>query len=347
MTADDGGLESTWPEERSVIPPGRRMLVAILGSTATGKSSLGIQLALRYGGEIVGCDSTAVYRDLDIGTDKVDCVAQRRVPHHMVDVVPPTATYTAADYARAASAVIQDIHGRGRLPILVGGTGFYFRALTRGLFPGPGRDERIRDRLHAIAARRGWEFLHRMVARVDPASAARIQARDGMRLVRALEVYFKTGRSLTAHFAETVSPLAGFEIWAYALRLPRPALEERIARRVEAQFARGLLDEIRGLLAHGVPETAHCFSGLVYRQAIEHLRGVRDQPATRALIVRENLHYARRQLIWFRKEPNLVWIEGAGEAPQTLATVERELNVRLRAPADLVPLKRIPDGSDV
>jgi tRNA dimethylallyltransferase len=329
----------------SAIASGQRVLVAILGSTATGKSALGIRLAERYGGEIVGCDSTAVYRELDIGTDKVDVAAQRGVPHHMVDIVEPTVTYTAAEYARAASSVIEAVHRRGRLPILVGGTGFYYRALTRGLFPGPGRDPQLRARLQAIAARRGWEFLHRMVKRVDPASAARIQARDGMRLVRALEVYFKTGRPLTAHFAETVSPLAGFTIMAVALRLPRPALEDRIARRVDEQFARGLLDEIRGLIARGIPETAHCFSGLVYRQAIEHLHGVRDEAATRALIVRENLHYARRQLIWFRKEPNLVWTDGAGEHPRTLAAVERDVNTRLSA--GLVPLKGIPDGSNV
>jgi tRNA dimethylallyltransferase len=198
-----------------------------------------------------------------------------------------------------------------------------------------------------MAERRGWEFLHRMVRRVDQASAARIQPRDGMRLVRALEVYLKTGRSLTAHFAETVSPLEGCDVCAIGLRLPRPALEARIAQRVDDQFRRGLLDEIRGLLSRGVPETAHCFSGLVYRQAIEHLHGVRDETATRALIVRENLRYARRQLIWFRKEPNLVWIDGAGESPETPAAVERSLDAQVGAPAGCALPEGFRDGSGV
>jgi tRNA dimethylallyltransferase len=179
----------------------------------------------------------------------------------------------------------------------------------------------LRDRLRAIARRRSVEFLHRMLARVDPPSALRIQPRDEMRLVRALEVYFLTGRSLTDLFAQTVSPLAGWEVVAIALALPSADLAARLERRVHDQFARGLLDEIRGLLARGVPETAHPFTGLVYRQALEQLHGLRDEAATRQLIVRENRRYARRQLIWFRKEPNLIWFRGSGQSPATLAEV--------------------------
>jgi tRNA dimethylallyltransferase len=338
-----------WPVSDSLASAarsGRRVLVAILGSTATGKSSLGVALAERYGGEVVSCDSTAVYRGLDIGTDKLEAPARRGIPHHVIDVVPASATYTAADYARDASRAVREIHGRGRLPILVGGTGFYYRALTRGLFPGPGRDPALRARIQAVAARRGDAFLHRMVARVDPASARRIGARDRMRLVRALEVYYKTGRPLTAHFADTASPLDGVEVLPVALRLPPAAVEARVARRVEAQFARGLLDEIRGLVAAGVPEDAHCFTGLVYRQALEHLHGVRDLAATRGLVVRENMRYARRQLIWFRKEPNLVWINGAGETPETLRAVEGALHAALASPARHTP-EGIADGSAV
>ena len=296
-------------------------MLAVLGQTATGKSALAIALAVRYDGEVVNCDSTAVYRGFDIGTDKVGVEARCGVPHHLIDIVEPDEEYTAAQYARDAARVIEEVHGRGRLPILVGGTGFYYRALTRGLFPGPGRDARLRQRLRRLSARRGVEFLHRMLKRVDPPSAMRIQPRDEMRLVRALEVYFVTGRPLTAHFADTVSPLAGREVVAIALTLPPEDLVPRLARRVDEQFARGLLDEIRGLLARGVPETAHPFTGLVYRQALEHLHGVRDETATRELIVRENRRYARRQLIWFRKEPNLVWFRGSGHSPGTLAEV--------------------------
>ena len=301
----------------------------MLGQTATGKSALAIALAGRYGGEIVNCDSTAVYRGFDIGTDKVPPAAQRGIPHHLIDIVEPTEEYTAAQYARDASRVIAEIHGRGRLPILVGGTGFYYRALTRGLFPGPGRDERLRERLRAIARRRGLAFLYRMLGRVDAASAGRIQPRDEVRIVRALEVYFLTGRSLTAHFPETVSLLADWHIIGVALTLPAEELVPRLARRVDEQFARGLLDEIRSLRARGVPDKAHPFGGLVYRQALEHLHGVRDEAATRALIVRENRRYARRQLIWFRKEANLVWFRGAGESPGTFEEITRTLDTQL------------------
>src|SRR6266542_3440206 len=193
-------------------------LIAILGPTATGKSALALALAERHGGEIINCDSTAVYRGFDIGTDKVAPADQRGIPHHLVDIADPTGEYTAAQYARDASAAIRDIDSRGKLPIVVGGTGFYYRALTRGLFPGPSRDAALRARLESIAERRRVGFLHRLLTRVDPPSALRIQPRDLKRLVRALEVYFLTGRSLTAHFAETTSPVPDIEPLAIALR---------------------------------------------------------------------------------------------------------------------------------
>ena len=295
----------------------RSRLVAIVGPTATGKSALGISLARRLDGEIVSCDSTAVYRGFDIGTDKVPAAQQRGIPHHMVDVVDPTEEYSAARYAREAARAIRDITARGKLPILVGGTGFYYRSLTRGLFEGPGRDEDLRRRLERVASRRGHDYLHRWLARVDPASAARIQAPDVKRVVRALEVWLVTGRPLTDHFAETASPLPDYDVTAIALQIPMEQTAERVARRVHAQFEQGLLDEVRALLARRIPETALPFTGLVYRQAIEHLHGVRNEAETRELIVRENRQYSRRQLIWFRKEPNLRWIHAAGEQADT------------------------------
>ena len=209
----------------------------------------------------------------------------------------------------------------------MGGTGLYYRALTRGFFPGPSRCGVVRARLETIANRKGNEHLHRMLRRSDPESAGRIQPADRKRIVRALEVYFLTGRPLTEHFAETRSPLPEYRVSAFALRIPDADTATRVARRVDAQFEQGLLDEIRGLLAAGVPPTAHPFTGLVYRQALEHLRGVRDEAATRELIVRENRRYARRQLIWFRKEPNLQWIHAAGEREDTLHEVVRLLTV--------------------
>jgi tRNA dimethylallyltransferase len=296
-------------------------VVAVLGPTATGKSALALAIAERFGGEIINCDSTAVYRGFDIGTDKIAPEDRRGIRHHLIDIADPTEEYTAAQFARDAAAVIRDVHARGRLPILAGGTGFYFRALTRGLFPGPGRDAALRRRLDQTASRRGVAFLHRMLKRVDPESALRIQPRDQKRLVRALEVFFLTGRPLTAHFADTASPIPDVEMLAIGLRLPASAISERVTRRVDQQFARGMLDEVRRLLARGVPETARPFGGLVYRQALEHLHGMRNEADTRALIAQENRHYARRQLIWFRKEPNLVWFDGPGESAATISAV--------------------------
>jgi tRNA dimethylallyltransferase len=303
----------------------RPTLVAILGPTATGKSALGIALARRFDGEVVSCDSTAVYRGFDIGTDKVPMAERGGVPHHLIDVADPTEEYSAARYAREASAVIRDITSRGRLPILVGGTGLYYRSLTRGFFPGPARDMALRARLERIADLKGSVRLHRMLGRRDLASAERIQPADRKRLIRALEVYFLTGRPLTSHFADTRSPLPEYQVVPFALLIPHEATAERVAARVEAQFEQGLLDEIRGLLAAGVPETAHPFTGLVYRQALEHLHGVRDEAQTRELIVRENRKYSRRQLIWFRKEPNLTWIHAAGERERTQEEVARAI----------------------
>lgn len=303
--------------------------VAVLGPTATGKSALALAIAERYGGEIINCDSTAVYRGFDIGTDKVPFAERRGIPHHLIDIADPTDEYTAAQFARDAAAVIADLHSKGKLPILVGGTGFYYRALTRGLFPGPGKDAGLRERLEAIARRKGVETLHRMVTRVDPESGARIQPRDLKRLIRALEVYFQTGKPLTAHFEDTVSPLGkDVTVGAIALRMPAAWLADRLARRVDEQFAAGLLDEIRALQAAGVPPGARPFGGLVYRQAMEHLRGVRDEASTRALIAQENRKYARRQLIWFRKEPNLVWFDGPGTNAEVQDSVIRELAAR-------------------
>lgn len=303
----------------------RPRVLAILGPTASGKSALGLALAERHNGEIINCDSTAVYRGFDIGTDKLAVAARRGIPHHLIDIADPTEVYTAAQFARDAAAAIRDIHARGKLPILVGGTGFYYRALTRGLFPGPGADEALRARLARSAQKRGPDRLHRLLRRVDAESAARIMPRDLKRIVRALEVYFTTGRPLTSHFGDTTSPIADCDVIAVALRLPPALTAERVARRVDEQFARGIVDEVRGLLARGIPPQARPFGGLVYRQVMEMLRGARGDAETRALIVQENRRYARRQLIWFRKEPNLRWFDGPGEREHVIRLVEETI----------------------
>lgn len=309
-------------------------LVAIVGPTATGKTALGVHLAGAVGGEIVSCDSTAVYRGIDIGTDKPTLEERQGIPHHLIDVAAPDETYSAARFAADAAAAVRDIRARGRVPILVGGTGFYYRALVRGLFPGPARDEALRSRLDRVADRRGVEALHRWLGRVDAASALRIQPRDRKRLVRALEVWLLTGRPLTAHFDETVSPLAGWRVLTLGLIDPRPDLETRVRRRVDAQFARGVVAEVEALIAAGVPETAHAFSGLVYRQIIELRRGIRDEEATRELIVRENMRYARRQVMWFRGEPGIHWLAGPGTDPAVQAEALRIWELQHCGPED-------------
>jgi tRNA dimethylallyltransferase len=308
-------------------------LVAIVGPTATGKSALGIALALRVGGEVLACDSTAVYRGIDIGTDKVPARDQHGVPHHLIDLVEPTEVYSAARYGTEAAAVARDVVARGRLPILVGGTGFYYRALIRGIFPGPTRDAGIRARLDRVAARKGPEALHRWLARVDPPSALRIRSRDQMRLVRALEVYLLTRKPLTDHFAQTRSPIADFQVLTIGLNLPRPLLLERVTARVDQQFRAGLVDEVARLLAAGVPADAHAFSGLVYRQVMEMRSGVRDLAATRDLIIRENMRYARRQLMWFRREANVQWMDVAGETGAAQALAFRTMDAWVAQPA--------------
>lgn len=294
-------------------------LVAIVGPTATGKSALGLALAEALNGEILACDSTAVYRGIDIGTDKVPVSEQREIPHHLVDLVGPDEVFSAARYGREAADIARAVRARGRVPILVGGTGFYYRALIRGIFPGPSRDDALRARLDRVADRRGVDALHRWLARVDADSAGRIQPRDRKRLVRALEVYLLTGRPLTAHFADTASPIADFDVMTIGLTMPRETLRPRIARRVDQQFASGVVDEVRCLLEAGLPASAHALSGLVYRQVMDMLAGVRNEAETRDLIVRENLRYARRQAVWFRAEPVTHWIEGPGEGSAAIS----------------------------
>ena len=289
--------------------------VAVVGPTATGKSALALALAEAFGGEIVACDSTAVYRGIDIGTDKLAPEEQRGIPHHLVDLIEPRDTYSAARYATDAAAAIRDIHGRAKLPILAGGTGLYYRALVRGMFPGPECDPALRARLERVADRRGVEALHRWLVRVDSDSALRILPRDRKRQIRALEVYLLTGRPLTEHFAETRSPIAGVQLLTIGITLPRDLLRQRVAKRVDAQFDRGVVAEVQRLLDGGLSPAAHALSGLVYRQVLELLQGVRGDAETRELVVRENIRYAKRQLIWFRKEADVHWLAGPGEAP--------------------------------
>jgi tRNA dimethylallyltransferase len=289
------------------LEPEAPVLIVVLGPTAVGKSRVAVELALRFGGEIVGGDSIQVYRGFDIGTDKPSPAERRGVPHHLIDIVEPTVQFTAADFVREALAAARDIASRGRLPIVAGGTGLYLKALVDGLFPGPGRDPSVRAALEAEAREKGLEALFRRLEAIDPAYAAKIRARDKVRIVRALEVYEATGRPISEHFRATASPVADCKVVRLGLRLDRAVLVRRIEERVERMFARGLVEEVRGLLARGVPDDAPPFRALGYRHVLMHLRGGLALEEAVALTKTDTRQYAKRQMTWFRKMDGVAW----------------------------------------
>ncbi|GAB4232960.1 MAG: tRNA (adenosine(37)-N6)-dimethylallyltransferase MiaA [Acidobacteriota bacterium] len=297
-------------------------LWVIVGPTASGKSALALDLAERNGGEIVNCDSMQVMRRLRVGTAKPGDEEMARVPHHLYDVVEPDEEFSAGAYMIRARAVCREIAGRDRIPVVVGGTGLYIRALLEGLFAGPGRREDLRKRLNRLAERYGVERLHRLLRRVDPASAERIRRRDQVRIVRALEVYFATGRPIS-ELQPSREPLQGFRVLKLGLEPPRPDLYDRINRRVEAMFAGGIQQEVRQLLAQGFPPSARAFTALGYLQALAYVLGDSSLEAAVDETQRATRRYARRQLIWFRKDPQIRWIRRFGDDPAAVAEAER------------------------
>jgi len=289
--------------------PAERPLLVLLGPTASGKSALALWLASRLGGEIVSADAMQVYRGLDIGTAK-PCPAERAaVPHHLLDLYEPDQRCSAGDWARLASAAIAEIRGRGRWPLVVGGTGLYLRALLQGLAPVPPRPPLVRERLERQCARRGPERLHRLLARLDPAGAARLAPTDRQRVLRALEVRFATGQPLAALVAR--SPFAGDVVPALklGLRLARPELYARIDARVRMQIERGWVEEVSGLLRRGLPDSAHAMKALGYRTLVRHLRGELGLAQACALIQRDTRRLAKRQITWFKREAEVLWFD--------------------------------------
>ncbi|HWS99983.1 MAG TPA: tRNA (adenosine(37)-N6)-dimethylallyltransferase MiaA [Pyrinomonadaceae bacterium] len=304
----------------------QRPIPAIVGPTASGKSELGIELALRCGGEVINCDSVQVYQEIEIATAKVPVGERRGVPHHLIDFVPPEVNYTAGEWARAAARVIDEIEARGRMPVLVGGTGFYLRALREPFFPGPKTDERLRRRLTEIRARRGPLHLHRMLTRLDPRSAAKLAPRDWSRVQRALEVRLQTGRPMSEQAPErTEPPPFARRIRVFALLPPRAELYRRINARAEAHFAAGLVEEVRGLLDKGVPADSNALGAHGYRRVVEYLRGERDLASAVEQTKLDVRHYSKRQLTWFRREPGVEWVEGFGEDPAVQQRVIEEV----------------------
>ncbi len=286
-------------------------ILIIVGPTAVGKSALALWLAQEYSGEIISCDSMQVYRGFDVGTDKPRPEARKKVPHHLIDIIEPEEQFSAADFARLAVEIAGEVINRGHLPIVVGGTGLYHRALVQGLFPGPGRDSALRQLLKKEASELGLETLYERLKQVDPDYAAKISPRDGIRIIRALEVYQLTGQPISHHFQNTSSPARekGFILRQIGLKLERKELYRRIEARVDRMFAQGIVEEVKNLLAKGVPEKATPFKGLGYRQVLKYLKGeISLQEAINETKL-ETRHYAKRQLTWFRKSPGLVWFE--------------------------------------
>jgi tRNA dimethylallyltransferase len=283
-------------------------LIVVAGPTASGKSALALRLARERGGEIVSCDSQQVYRGLDIGTAKPTRAERAAVPHHLIDVADPREAFSAAEFARLARATLADVRKRGRLPVVAGGTGLYLRALLHGLFEGPSRDEGLRARLEALADRRGDGRLHRLLARVDPAAAGRIAPRDRVRVVRALEVFLRTGRALSEEQRGGGEPLSGFRTLLLGLAPDRARLRVAVAARTRRMLEEGLLGEVRRVLADGVPADARPLQSIGYRQAVAVLRGEMAESEAEAAIVTATMRLAKRQMTWFRhQEPGILW----------------------------------------
>ena len=289
---------------------------AIVGPTASGKSALGIALALRLNGEIINCDSVQVYQEIEIATAKVPFAERGGVLHHLIDFVPPQINFTAADWARAAIEKIAEIESRRHAAFLVGGTGFYLRALRLPFFPSPPTDEKLRARLTRIREQRGPEHLHRILRRFDPAEAEKLNPRDWPRVQRAIEFCLQTGEAISQErpLRPEPSAIAG-RIRILALNPPRAELYARINARTEAHFANGLVEEVERLLSKGVPAACNALGAHGYRRVVEHLRGQRELESAIEQTKLDVRHYAKRQLTWFRHEPGVEWLEGFGDDP--------------------------------
>lgn len=290
------------------------LAVLLLGPTGSGKTALSLALSERFNGEIVSCDSVAVYRGMDLGTAKPSAEERARTPHHLIDVTEPDDPFTAGEYSRQARAALRDIAGRGKLPIVTGGTGLYLRALTEGLFAGPARQTKLRARLERSRQRLREAWLHRLLHRLDPPSAARIHAHDTPKLMRAIEVCLATRRPLSQVLAR--DPLSGFRLLRIGLNPPRRELYDRLNQRAAAMFAAGLIEETRGLLERFGP--VKVLDSLGYRQARAVLAGKLSVEAAIEAAQQGHRNYAKRQLTWFRREPDVHWIEGFGDEAETI-----------------------------
>lgn len=295
--------------------------MVVAGPTGSGKTDLALFLAGQFSGELVNCDSLQLYRGFDIGTAKTPVAQRHGIPHHLFDVLEPQTVHSAGDFARLARMALAEISARGALPVVTGGTGFYLRALLDGLPALPPRDETLRLRL-AEAEQRRAGLLRRVVRRHDPAAAARIHASDVQKLMRAAEIALLTGQALPP--AESAAPLAGYQVLQLGLDPPRAQLADAIAIRTRRMFERGLIEEVRGLLATGLTGDEKPFESLGYKQTLAHLRGsLTLEQAIESTII-ETRQYAKRQRTWFRRDPRIHWLEGFGGDPAIQAAAFRE-----------------------
>lgn len=306
-------------------------LLVVVGPTASGKSALAAGLARRFDGEVIGADSVQVYRGLDAGSDKPPPEVREEIPHHLIDVQDPEQDFSAGDYARRAAGAIGEIAARGRRPIVAGGTGLYVRALLRGLVDMPGRDAELRRRLDRWESRRGAGALHGMLAVLDPATAERLAPADRQRIVRAIEVALASGRPLSEHIAGQPFARERYPSIKVGLTVPPALLGARIDERVERFFREGLVEEVRSLLARGVPRSANCFKALGYREVLRHISGDLGIEQTVALVKANTRRYARRQIAWFRSEQDVRWFEAREPAADLHAAIEVHVAERLRA----------------
>src|SRR5579864_2995139 len=295
-------------------------VIAILGPTGSGKSALALEVATRFPGEVVNCDSLQIYRYFDIGTAKLAPEERGAIPHHLIDILDPDRLFTAGEYARLARQVLAEISSRGRLPMVVGGTGFYLRALLDGLFAGPQRDQALRDRLSARETRKPGS-LHRLLRRFDLQAARRIHANDLPKLTRALEVCLLTRRAVTEMFQEGRDALEGYRPLKIGLAPPRDLLYERLDRRTEHMFQAGLIEEVRAILARGFSPSVKPFESHGYRQALQVLNGELDLKKAVFYAQRNTRRYAKRQMTWFRQESGVEWFTGFGDDPQVQEAV--------------------------
>jgi len=313
------------------------LAILLLGPTGSGKTALSLALGERFGGEIVSCDSVAVYRGMDLGSAKPTREEQARLPHHLIDVAAPDQPFTAGEYSRQARAALQEIASRGHLPIVTGGTGLYLRALTMGLFAGPERQDELRERLRRSHLRWGRDWLHQILKKLDAASAERIHANDIPKLIRAIEICLAHRQTLSSVLGDqekSRDPLTGFRLLRIGLNPPRPALYDRLNRRCAEMFEAGLVEETRLLLERFGPVKA--LDSLGYRQALGVLRDPSSLKTEIQAAQQGHRNYAKRQLTWFRREPEVFWLESFGDQPQTQQTAINLVEQHLTPPVTTI-----------